>query len=138
MSLTTQAGVGRLDAYVPSPEKVYETEPAPEPITSDTDRGLAKRKTNAATRGISASVTRQGEGGEPCMMPQGAPATQVACGFSHTMMLTDRGELYACGASSYGQLGSYSTSSVLALTKLESIGYGSGQLPAYRTKAWTL
>ncbi|XP_013204737.1 RCC1 and BTB domain-containing protein 2 [Microtus ochrogaster] len=31
--------------------------------------------------------------------------SQVACGYAHTLVLTDEGEVYAWGANSYGQLG---------------------------------
>lgn len=31
--------------------------------------------------------------------------TQVACGYAHTLALTDEGFVYAWGANSYGQLG---------------------------------
>lgn len=30
---------------------------------------------------------------------------QVACGYAHTLALTDEGAVYAWGANSYGQLG---------------------------------
>ena len=30
---------------------------------------------------------------------------QVACGYAHTLVLTDEGQVYAWGANSYGQLG---------------------------------
>lgn len=30
---------------------------------------------------------------------------QIACGYAHTLALTDEGLVYAWGASSYGQLG---------------------------------
>lgn len=30
---------------------------------------------------------------------------QVACGYAHTLVLTDEGQIYAWGANSYGQLG---------------------------------
>lgn len=33
------------------------------------------------------------------------PSAQVACGYAHTLALTDEGLVYAWGANSYGQLG---------------------------------
>lgn len=30
---------------------------------------------------------------------------QVACGYAHTLVLTDEGQVYVWGANSYGQLG---------------------------------
>ncbi|XP_054837874.1 RCC1 and BTB domain-containing protein 2 isoform X4 [Eublepharis macularius] len=43
----------------------------------------------------------------PCRIAalQGIRAKRVACGFAHTLVLTDEGQLYAWGANSYGQLG---------------------------------
>ncbi|XP_077172731.1 RCC1 and BTB domain-containing protein 2 [Paroedura picta] len=43
----------------------------------------------------------------PCRIAalQGIRVQKVACGFAHTLVLTDEGQLYAWGANSYGQLG---------------------------------
>ncbi|XP_042698659.2 RCC1 and BTB domain-containing protein 2 isoform X3 [Chrysemys picta bellii] len=43
----------------------------------------------------------------PCRIAalQGIRVQRVACGYAHTLVLTDEGQLYAWGANSYGQLG---------------------------------
>ncbi|XP_025067554.1 RCC1 and BTB domain-containing protein 2 isoform X2 [Alligator sinensis] len=43
----------------------------------------------------------------PCRIAalQGIRVQQVACGYAHTLVLTDEGRIYAWGANSYGQLG---------------------------------
>uniref|UniRef100_A0A8C5ATY9 RCC1 and BTB domain containing protein 2 n=1 Tax=Gadus morhua TaxID=8049 RepID=A0A8C5ATY9_GADMO len=43
----------------------------------------------------------------PCRIAalQGASIIQVACGYAHTLALTDEGMVYSWGANSYGQLG---------------------------------
>lgn len=43
----------------------------------------------------------------PCRIAalQGVSVVQVACGYAHTLALTDEGFVYAWGANSYGQLG---------------------------------
>ncbi|XP_069495940.1 RCC1 and BTB domain-containing protein 2 isoform X3 [Ambystoma mexicanum] len=51
-----------------------------------------------------------GSGGNqptPCRLAalHGICVLQIACGFAHTLVLTDDGKLYAWGANSYGQLG---------------------------------
>lgn len=38
-------------------------------------------------------------------LPHFSVYTQVACGYAHTLALTDEGFVYAWGANSYGQLG---------------------------------
>ena len=42
---------------------------------------------------------------QPVPLPAGAVAAQVACGSSHTCVLTTSGELLACGYNLFGQLG---------------------------------
>ncbi|KAK2846704.1 hypothetical protein Q5P01_009703 [Channa striata] len=48
----------------------------------------------------------------PCRIAalQGINIVQVACGYAHTLALTDEGYIYAWGANSYGQLGTGSKS----------------------------
>nr|XP_031322313.1 RCC1 and BTB domain-containing protein 2 isoform X7 [Camelus dromedarius] len=51
-----------------------------------------------------------GSGGNqptPCRIAalQGIRVQRVACGYAHTLVLTDEGQVYAWGANSYGQLG---------------------------------
>ncbi|XP_017205802.1 RCC1 and BTB domain-containing protein 2 isoform X2 [Oryctolagus cuniculus] len=51
-----------------------------------------------------------GSGGNqptPCRVAalQGIRVQRVACGYAHTLVLTDEGQVYAWGANSYGQLG---------------------------------
>ena len=104
-----QAGVGRLDPTVPSAEKIYSVRQA------ESKPELAKRASAAAASKPKPVSTE----------PKGAPAVQVACGYSHTIMLTADGHVYACGASTYGQLGTSGSESVLSLKKLEAIGAGS-------------
>ncbi|KAB0400187.1 hypothetical protein E2I00_001994, partial [Balaenoptera physalus] len=43
----------------------------------------------------------------PCRVAalQGIRVQRVACGYAHTLVLTDEGQVYAWGANSYGQLG---------------------------------
>ncbi|NWR17435.1 RCBT2 protein, partial [Emberiza fucata] len=43
----------------------------------------------------------------PCRIAalQGIRVQRVACGYAHTLVLTDEGQIYAWGANSYGQLG---------------------------------
>lgn len=43
----------------------------------------------------------------PCRVAalQGIRVQRVACGYAHTLVLTDEGQIYAWGANSYGQLG---------------------------------
>ncbi|XP_027445120.1 RCC1 and BTB domain-containing protein 2 isoform X3 [Zalophus californianus] len=43
----------------------------------------------------------------PCRIAalQGIRVQRVACGYAHTLVLTDEGQVYAWGANSYGQLG---------------------------------
>ncbi|NWU93491.1 RCBT2 protein, partial [Upupa epops] len=43
----------------------------------------------------------------PCRVAalQGVRVQRVACGYAHTLVLTDEGQIYAWGANSYGQLG---------------------------------
>ncbi|XP_069859290.1 RCC1 and BTB domain-containing protein 2 isoform X2 [Dipodomys merriami] len=43
----------------------------------------------------------------PCRVAalQGIHVQRVACGYAHTLVLTDEGQVYAWGANSYGQLG---------------------------------
>uniref|UniRef100_G1PBC4 RCC1 and BTB domain containing protein 2 n=1 Tax=Myotis lucifugus TaxID=59463 RepID=G1PBC4_MYOLU len=42
----------------------------------------------------------------PCRLAlQGVRVQRVACGYAHTLVLTDEGQVYAWGANSYGQLG---------------------------------
>ncbi|XP_060640804.1 RCC1 and BTB domain-containing protein 2 isoform X3 [Anolis sagrei] len=43
----------------------------------------------------------------PCRIAalQGIRVQRVACGYAHTLVLTDEGQMYAWGANSYGQLG---------------------------------
>ncbi|KAF0874370.1 RCBT2 protein, partial [Crocuta crocuta] len=43
----------------------------------------------------------------PCRISalQGIRVQRVACGYAHTLVLTDEGQVYAWGANSYGQLG---------------------------------
>ncbi|XP_028577631.1 RCC1 and BTB domain-containing protein 1 isoform X3 [Podarcis muralis] len=52
----------------------------------------------------------------PCRVAalQGLCVMQVACGYAHTMVLTDEGLLYAWGANTYGQLGTGSKSNQLS------------------------
>ena len=40
---------------------------------------------------------------------------QVACGYAHTLVLTDEGQVYAWGANSYGQLGTGNKSNQLTV-----------------------
>ena len=48
---------------------------------------------------------------------------KVACGYAHTLALTDEGHLYAWGANSYGQLGTGNKSnSSSPLRVAESVG----------------
>ncbi|XP_023655081.1 RCC1 and BTB domain-containing protein 1 isoform X1 [Paramormyrops kingsleyae] len=52
----------------------------------------------------------------PCRLVglQGLCVLQIACGYSHTLALTDQGCLYAWGANTYGQLGTGSKSNHLS------------------------
>ncbi|KAJ7344435.1 hypothetical protein JRQ81_000385 [Phrynocephalus forsythii] len=49
----------------------------------------------------------------PCRIAalEGIRVQRVACGYAHTLVLTDEGRLYAWGANSYGQLGTGNRSS---------------------------
>jgi hypothetical protein len=105
-----QAGVGRLDPNVPSPEKIYSV------LQAEGKKEPAK-KSPAASAPAKPKVTS--------LEPKGSAAVRVSCGYSHTIMLTDKGEVYACGASTYGQLGTSGSESVLSLKKLDAIGLGS-------------
>lgn len=52
-------------------------------------------------------VSSGGNQPTPCRLAalQGIHVQKIACGFAHTLVLTDEGGLYAWGANSYGQLG---------------------------------
>nr|XP_033804087.1 RCC1 and BTB domain-containing protein 1 isoform X1 [Geotrypetes seraphini]XP_033804088.1 RCC1 and BTB domain-containing protein 1 isoform X1 [Geotrypetes seraphini]XP_033804089.1 RCC1 and BTB domain-containing protein 1 isoform X1 [Geotrypetes seraphini]XP_033804091.1 RCC1 and BTB domain-containing protein 1 isoform X1 [Geotrypetes seraphini]XP_033804092.1 RCC1 and BTB domain-containing protein 1 isoform X1 [Geotrypetes seraphini]XP_033804093.1 RCC1 and BTB domain-containing protein 1 isof len=52
----------------------------------------------------------------PCRVAalQGVCVLQIACGFAHTLALTDEGLLYAWGANAYGQLGTGNKSNQLS------------------------
>jgi len=113
-----QAGLGRLDHTAATPEKIYSVSEAEKRAKLDT---VAKRRPPAPPP---PADTMQPTAVQPTE-PMGAPAMRVSCGYSHTMMLTDKGEVYACGASTYGQLGTSGSNSVLKLTKLSSMGFGS-------------
>ena len=50
---------------------------------------------------------------------------QVACGYAHTLALSDEGTLFAWGANSYGQLGTGNKANIIQPTK---IGADKGRL----------
>ncbi|XP_034282768.1 RCC1 and BTB domain-containing protein 2 isoform X6 [Pantherophis guttatus] len=59
-----------------------------------------------------------GNGGNqptPCRIAalQGIHVQRIACGYAHTLVLTDEGHIYAWGANSYGQLGTGNRSNQL-------------------------
>ncbi len=51
----------------------------------------------------------------------GAKAKQIACGDSHTIILTEDGEVLTCGVGEYGRLGTGILDSVLEPTTVESL-----------------
>lgn len=56
----------------------------------------------------------------PCRVSglQGVFITQVACGYAHTLALSDEGELYSWGANSYGQLGTGNKANLVTPTRI--------------------
>ena len=120
-----QAGLGRLDHTAASPEKIYSVSEAEKKCKQDSKDSFAKRRSAAPPAGDNMQPAAVHPTAVQATEPTGAPAMRVSCGYSHTMMLTDKGEVYACGASTYGQLGTSGSNSVLKLTKLWSMGFGS-------------
>lgn len=51
----------------------------------------------------------------------GAKAVSVQCGDKHTLILTEDGEVLACGVGEYGRLGTGSTSDALVPVTLEAL-----------------
>ena len=47
--------------------------------------------------------------------------TQVACGYKHTLALTDKGEVYAWGKNMFGQLGNGTRSSATVPIKVSQL-----------------
>lgn len=58
----------------------------------------------------------------PCGSPKTQPffQIQVACGYAHTLALTDEGFVYAWGANSYGQLGTGNKSNQALPTQINT------------------
>jgi RCC1 and BTB domain-containing protein len=40
---------------------------------------------------------------------RGLKIKQICCGKFHTLVLTDQGDIWACGANNFGQIGNNST-----------------------------
>jgi len=58
----------------------------------------------------------------PCRVSglQGAFITKVACGYAHTLAMSDDGELYSWGANSYGQLGTGNKANLVTPIRIAS------------------
>ncbi|XP_076453620.1 RCC1 and BTB domain-containing protein 1-like [Babylonia areolata] len=56
----------------------------------------------------------------PCRLQslQGIIISQLACGYAHTLALSDEGALYSWGANSYGQLGTGNKANLISPTKV--------------------
>ena len=50
--------------------------------------------------------------------------TSISCGYAHTLLLTERGSLFACGNNTYGQLGLGSGTKRSIPTKLSGADFG--------------